>query len=242
MSSQRRPEHTYANAVRMQATTGSSNQAQGSQFETRTHAQGHHYQAQYMQQADRSRQMQQLCATSSTHPNSLHPPTRTQSYAEIAAQTEPSIFAARGYCDDGYDNVTGFVPLVNQQTLQPNRNAHHTTRTIDMRRVPPSSGATGIPTQVNADGLNTYQDFPLYEDAVMDWVNDPRVPEDRTGLTVNSLPPLPPAQPTRSPRRSFAASSASGSGRRSKREIMTGNATHRCHVCGGGFYSSEDRR
>lgn len=146
-------------------------------------------------------QSQQELNTLLSQPRPSGQPPRSPSWAEIAAANPapafvPNPLQGRAMTNMGRPNIaTG-----RHQPQQATRPLPNGTRNIDMRReTPPAYTPPAILALGTNANVGPWCDFPLFEDCVMDWLQEPMAIGERTGLVANTSATRAPLQNVRSP-------------------------------------------
>lgn len=113
------------------------------------------------------------------------------------------------------------------------------------RRQPISLGAQAALQQRNYAALSANPQQFQNDNDFVEWLSVPKAAVERIAPPMNVPTSAPLTSPTQSaPSRSVSGSSATGSGRRPKSEIMSGNAEYQCGIgdCRAGFDNLDDLR
>ena len=230
---------TYADVLRSPSPPHTDPRGWNFQHGTIPPGQRYPIQTQAEPATKRLRLSPQAPSPSSTQPIYHSPPLQAPSYAQVAAAYRPS----------AYTNATpttaynaGFATTLQQNWGNPAPRQDATWNAEVRRETPSTSTPSSILPQENLNYVDPGYDFTLMADPVTGWLQVPKAAGERTGLVVNISPPQLQHNTLKSPTGSIAASSVNSSGRRSKKEIMSGNCEYRCQHCGAGFYTPDDRR
>lgn len=224
---------SYADVARIQPQAGVDSRRRNSQYDTSSRRPAQTERGAHQCRAQGQSQAGQVPMNTLTQPNVPLVP-RTPSYAEVAAVNLPNTFSA-----NATPRARPARPF--QSTSS---GPQRPTQSPDVRYyTPQQSISPEAQAQSSANNVDPGYDFTLLLDMdLMDWLEQPRVVEERSGLLADNSAATMRSQYTRPRAGSATASSTHSSGRRSRREIMAGTAQYRCQLCGGGFRTSEDQR